>query len=245
MTCHTVNMPFRALNLGYPTEIEATALGTMNNETFPLGSKIRFEFPARTTKIAAAHKTFFHKHDTLVQDSATLTWYDGGQPNSQTRNGHDYSNKPPHELLTDIEDLLGEVPTSACLLVGDEGKIFSPDDYGEQFFIKRKDDQKFIHYKKYTALENIPQRIPRNEFKGDADKKQHLEWIAAIKENNPHKCYSRFEIAAYLTEIMLLGCVSLRAGKTLEWDGPNMVAKNCPEAAPFIKRENRAGWVLA
>jgi hypothetical protein len=44
---------------------------------------------------------------------------------------------------------------------------------------------------------------------------------------------------------MLLGCVSLRAGQKIEWDGPNMVAKNCPQAAPFIKRTNRAGWKLA
>ncbi len=33
---------------------------------------------------------------------------------------------------------------------------------------------------------------------------------------------------------MLLGCVSLRAGQKIEWDGPKMVAKNCPAAAPFI-----------
>ncbi len=44
---------------------------------------------------------------------------------------------------------------------------------------------------------------------------------------------------------MLLGCVALRAGKKIEWDGPNMVATNCPEAAPFIKRENRPGWALS
>jgi len=44
---------------------------------------------------------------------------------------------------------------------------------------------------------------------------------------------------------MLLGCVALRAGKTIEWDGPNMVAKNCPEAAQYVKRDNRSGWNLA
>ena len=44
---------------------------------------------------------------------------------------------------------------------------------------------------------------------------------------------------------MLLGCVSLRVGQKLEWDGPNMRALNCPEAAQFVKRENRAGWTLA
>ena len=237
MACHTVNMPFRALRLGYPTEIDATIIGQMNQETFPLGSKIRFNFPARE----ALHKTFFHSHDAPV----TLTWYDGGRPAAKAPNGHDFSNKPPHELLTDIEALRGEVPNSACLIIGSEGKIFSPDDYGEDFFIKRHGDKKLIHYKKYAALDNIPQTIPRNEFKGDADHKHHLEWIAGIKANDPMKCYSRFEIGAQLTEIMLLGCVAVRAGRKIEWDGPNMVAKNCPEAAAFIKREDRAGWALS
>lgn len=38
--------------------------------------------------------------------------------------------------------------------------------------------------------------------------------------------YSNFDIAAYLTEIILLGCVALRTGKKLDWDGPNMKATN-------------------
>ena len=149
--------------------------------------------------------------------------------------------------MTDIEALLGEVPNSACLLIGDLGQIFSPDDYGEQFFVKQHDDKKFIHYTKHPAAAEtaIPPTIPRNPFKGDLDLRHHLEWLDAIKRGNPRLCYSRFEISAQLTEIMLLGCVSLRAGQKLEWDGPNMRATNCPEAAPFIKRENRAPWALA
>jgi hypothetical protein len=245
MACHTVNMAFRGLNLGYPTEIEAIALEPMNKESYPLGAKIRFEFPARKTSLPAAHKMFFHHHDVLHQDACTFTWYDGGRPDPNAPHGHDFSNKPPKELLTDIQDLLGEVPNSACLLIGDKGKIFSPDDYGEQFFIKRTDDKKFVHYKKYPDLDKIPQTIPRNEFKGDSDQKQHQEWIAAIKAGKPELCYSRFAIGAQLTEIMLLGCVSLRAGKMIQWDGPNMRALNCPEAAQFIKRENRDGWTLS
>ena len=245
MACHTVNMPFRALQLGYPTEIEGTPLGPMNKETYPLGSKIRFEFPARSISIPAAKPTFFHKHDTLSFAPATFTWYDGGQPDASAPNGHDFSNKPPKDLLTDIEALLGEVPNSACLLVGDKGKIFSPDDYGEEFFVKQTDDKKFVHFKKHPAVDAVPVTLPRNPHQGDNDRRQHQEWIAAIKAGKPQDCYSRFEIAAQLVEIMLLGCVSLRAGRKLEWDGPNMVAKNCPEAAPFIKRDNRAPWALA
>jgi Oxidoreductase family, NAD-binding Rossmann fold/Oxidoreductase family, C-terminal alpha/beta domain len=233
MACHTVNMPFRALNLGYPTEIDATALGPMNKESYPLGSKIKFLFPA-------AHKTLFHRH-------VSLTWYDGGMPDTKSPNGHDFSNKPPKKLLADIVALQGEVPNSACLLVGDHGKIFSPDDYGEQFFIKLNDDKKFVHYKKHPAAAEtaIPQTIPRNMFKGDNDRRQHLEWIAAIKAGKPEMCYSRFAIAAQLTEIMLLGIVSLKAGKKIDWDGPAMRATNCPEAAQFVKRTNRDGWVLS
>ena len=244
MACHTVNMPFRALNLGYPTTIEATT-DLMPKEMYPLSSKIRFEFPARKTKIAAAHKTFFHRHDTLSQSPMSLTWYDGGKPDKDGRGGHDNTNKPPAELLTDIEAMLGEVPNSACLIIGDKGKIFSPDDYGEQFFIKLNDEKKLVHYKKHPAVEHIAQTIPRNPFKGDTDLRHHLEWLNAIKEGKPENCYSRFDVGAKLTEIMLLGCVSLRTGKKLEWDGPNMVATNCPEAAHFVKRANRDGWKLS
>jgi len=252
MACHTVNMPFRALQLGYPTEIEGIALGTMNRETYPLGSKIRFEFPART--LASSHgnpgpgkgvELLRRQHTTMSQlVPATFTWYDGGQPDASAPNGHDFSNKPPKELLADIEALQGEVPNSACLLIGDHGKIFSPDDYGEQFFIKLNHDKKFVHYKKHPAAAGIAQTIPRNPHKGDNDHRHHLEWIEAIKAGKPEMCYSRFAIGAQLTEIMLLGCVSLRVGKKIEWDGPNMTAINCPEAAPYIKRENRPGWML-
>jgi hypothetical protein len=123
--------------------------------------------------------------------------------------------------------------------------LFSPDDYGEQFFVKLNGETKFTHFKKSPVVAEIPQTIPRNEFKGDNDLRQHLEWITAIKAGKPEMCYSRFAIGAQLTEIMLLGCVSLRVGQKIEWDGTAMRATNCPEAAQFIKRENRDGWVLS
>jgi len=245
MACHTVNMPFRALNLGYPTEIEAMPFGKMNKESYPVGSKIRFEFPERKTSVPVAHPSFFHRHKTIQQDALTFWWYDGGQPDPTARGGHDASNKPPREVTGDIEAMLGEIPGSGCLLIGDKGTIFSPDDYGEQFFVKLNDDKKFTHYTKHPALAQFPERIPRNHYGNNGHSSHPQEWLMAIKENKPEICYSRFEITSRLTEIMLLGCVSLRVGQKIEWDGPNMVAKNCPEAAQFIKRDNRAGWVLS
>jgi len=245
MACHTTNLPFRGLHLGYPTEIEGAALVVMNQEMYPFGSKIRFEFPARKVQIPAAHPGFLHRHDTRSFDPVTFTWYDGGFPIAGKPGKHDFNNKPPQELLADIVALQGEVPNSACLLVGDRGTIFSPSDYGESFFLKQADDKKLIHFTKHPAVAAIPQTIPRNPFGHGGDGPHHQEWIAAIKANRPEQCYSRFEIGAQITEIMLLGCVALRAGKKIEWDGPNMRATNCPEAARFIRRENRPGWELA
>ncbi len=56
--------------------------------------------------------------------------------------------------------------------------------------------------------------------------------------------YSNFDIAAYLTEIILLGCIALRVGegRPMQWDGPNMKSPNLPEAEQFVSRKNRAGW---
>lgn len=224
MACHTANMPFRALKLGYPTEIEAQSSG-INKESYPLKSKIRFQFPAREGL-----------------DPLTFWWYDGGNPLPDNPYAHDGNNKPPAEATAEIRQMMDNVPGSGCLLIGDKGKLFSPDDYGAKFFLKLKDEKELTDGKMHEAVKAIPTTIPRNEFgdERDGDKRHHLEWIAACKGGKPG--YSNFDIAAYLTEIILLGCVALRVGKKLEWDGPNMKALNAPEAAHIVKREYRKGW---
>jgi len=248
MACHTVNMPFRALNLDYPTEVEAMPFGQMNKESYPVGSKIRFDFPKRKAHIPLEHPHLFHRYKKLEHDAVTLWWYDGGQSDPKVRGGHDLSNKPPVELTADIAALLGEIPKSGCLLIGEGGTIFSPDDYGTSFFVKLKGDQKFLHYTKHPVMAQYPERIPRNRYgknSGGNVFAHAQEWLVAIKENKPEMCYSRFDIASRLTEIILLGCVSLRVGQKIEWDGRNMVAKNCPQAAQFIQRQDRTGWALS
>ena len=211
MACHTANMPFRALKLGYPTEVEAESSG-MNKESYPKSSRIRFEFPGREGL-----------------PPLTFWWYDGGR-------------KPAPELTGDIQEMLDKVPDSGCLLLGDKGTLFSGNDYAARFAVKLKDEKELIDASTHEGVKAIPQTIARNPFQGGPDPKHHLEWIAACKGGPA--AYSNFDIAAYLTEIILLGCVALRVGKKLEWDGPNMVAKNAPEAAQFIRRHPRKGWSL-
>jgi predicted dehydrogenase len=224
MACHTANMPFRALKLGYPTEIEATC-SAMNTESYPLKSTIRFEFPEREGLVP-------------VQ----FWWYDGGNPKPENPYQHDGSNKPPKDVLADVQQLMDSVPGSGCLLIGDKGSLFSPDDYGTKFFLKLKGEKDMKDGKTHEAVKAIPQTIPRNAHQGGSDERQHLEWIAACK-GGP-RGYSDFDVAAYLTEIILLGCVALKTRKKLEWDGPKMLAKNAPEAMQWIRRTNRKGWEL-
>ncbi|MEW4568681.1 Gfo/Idh/MocA family oxidoreductase [Tautonia sp. JC769] len=46
MACHTANLPFMGLNLGYPTRVSAES-GEINPETYPAWATITYEFPAR------------------------------------------------------------------------------------------------------------------------------------------------------------------------------------------------------
>src|SRR6202167_5915641 len=47
MACHTVNMPFRALKMGYPSVVECEVSSALHSETYPKTSRIRFDFPKR------------------------------------------------------------------------------------------------------------------------------------------------------------------------------------------------------
>jgi hypothetical protein len=184
----------------------------MNSETYPENSRIHFTFPSRGN-----------------WEETEFWWYDGGR-------------KPDDFLLAHVQKYMDKVPASGCLLVGDKGFLFSPDDYGSKFFIKLNGEDDFTLGTQHPAVSDIPQTIPRNPFKGDADRRHHLEWISACKGQG--STYSGFEVAAFLTEINLLGCVAMRSGERLVWDGPNMRAKNTNKAAQFVKREYRQGWTL-
>lgn len=104
MACHTVNLPYMALDLRYPTTISATSSGT-NHDSYPKSSKIIYEFPATTV-------------GGKPRPALTMVWYDGG-------------NLPSKDLLpADLLPESGEIPDSGSLIVGDKGKLYTPGDYG-------------------------------------------------------------------------------------------------------------------
>jgi hypothetical protein len=103
-----------------------------------------------------------------------------------------------------------------------------------------------VNSDKHPAVIAVPQSIARVERdadgKVDTDLAMKKEWFAMMKGGPA--AYSNFDVAAYLTEIILLGCIALRSGvgHKLDWDGPNMRSTNAPDAAKFVKRQARRGW---
>lgn len=200
MGCHTANMAFMAAKLKYPTSVKAIS-GEVNHETYPAWASVEYDFPARDTMPACK-----------------FYWYEGTLPNGE-------KNLPPKHLFN------GEQPPgSGSIVVGDEGVLYSPNDYGAAFKI-------FPNTK--TRVFNTPKPwLPRNG-RGDLGMKE--EWAAAIK-GGPAPM-SNFEYAGVLTEAILLGNIAIKhGGKKLEWNGNAMKFTNSDSANGLLHKRYRHGW---
>jgi predicted dehydrogenase len=71
----------------------------------------------------------------------------------------------------------------------------------------------------------------------------HRDWLDAIKGGDAAS--SNFAYGARLTEITLLGVLSQRLRKPIEWDAVNMKVVGMPEADALINGTYRKGWELA
>jgi len=67
------------------------------------------------------------------------------------------------------------------------------------------------------------------------------ELFAAIRGTIPH-AGSHFDYACPLTELVNVGVLAIRSGKSLEWDAAAMQAKGRPELDAWIKEPVRTGW---
>jgi len=132
--------------------------------------------------------------------------------------------RPPRPDFLELERNLPR--EGGSLLVGEHGAILSGIWSGSPRIIPEK---KMRAYKRPQAT------IPRSQG-------HHRDWINACKGGPPAS--SNFDYGARLTEIVLLGVVSLRTGIVLHWDGPNMKATNAPQLEPIIHGHFRKGWEI-
>ena len=223
MACHTTNMPVMALKLWDPVSVTAVAnSGIVDGEQYPSTSTLKFEFPEREGLAA----TDFY-------------WYDGG-------------NLPPDEILEQLpEDFQKKIAdqkagklkrkTSGAVVVGSEGTIFSPDDYGADFNLIRGGK---VFKKDEVKLPEAT--LPRIPFEGGTDQRQKWEFVKSITGEYEPGTMSNFGYAGRLTETMLVGILALRGevGKRYEWDAKNLTCTNDEPINKFIAREYREGWTL-
>jgi predicted dehydrogenase len=67
------------------------------------------------------------------------------------------------------------------------------------------------------------------------------ELFAAVR-GDIDKPGSNFDYAAPLTEVVLLGVMAIRSGKSVEWDPKAMTVTNNSEAQSWVKEPVRKGW---
>jgi predicted dehydrogenase len=213
MACHTANMAFMALKLGYPTSVEAKSDFPINSETFPNGSTITYQFAQRGEL-----------------PPVKWVWYDGKKKVEKEVEKDKKKVKEIVEVPNIPEKLLHSLRSSdgsGSLLIGEKGFLFSPSDYGSEYVLGFND--------KAGGFQMPDKTLPRSHG-------HHKDWIEACKGAKP--ALANFDYAAQLTEVVVLGNVALRVGKRIEWNGEEMRATNCPEAAQYVKREFRKGWEL-
>ena len=198
MACHTLNMPFMALDLRDPISVQAETSGH-NKDSYPEWSIINYQFAATESRPAVR-----------------LIWYDGGKT-------------VPRELLDEgmlDKDRKGNLRLagSGCLLIGEKGKLYSPDDYGAR-------------YKLSPGL--IEPEVEYPESPG-----QFEEWVRAIRGGPP--AMSNFpDYAGPLTETVLLGNLAVWVdGGKVEWDAKGLKAKNVSGLEVIISPEYRKGYTL-
>ncbi len=218
MACHTVNMPFAACDLFDPTSVQATTSGH-NGMSYPKWSIINFEFPAIDGK----------------RGPIKFTWSDGGK-------------KAAPELLEGFKDENGnafELSGSGAIIIGSKGKMYSPADYGEKFYLAGVDPIE-VEYRPGTE--------------GNPDPVNFKEWIDAINGGKP--ALSNFvDHAGRLTETILLGNLAVWTaagpkeqpddpdfsveGPKVEWDAKALKCTNMPELNDtIVKPAYREGWTL-
>jgi predicted dehydrogenase len=213
--CHAMDPVFRALKLGAPTSVQAAST-RVNEDSFPLGSMVTYQFPARGAAIQSHN---YHIRGLtgaaaggVEMPACKLVWYDGGL-------------RPPRPEGLPEGQLMGD---NGRLLVGDKGFIL-----GNKVFPDScaKD------------AEQVAKSIPRCEqghyqewidaCKGGKPSGSDFAFAGPLAES---VLLGNVALRVQLREELTL--------YRLFWDSANLKFSNLEEANKYLRRDYRAGWTL-
>lgn len=228
--CHLIDIPFRTLNLMYPTDAEAS-VGTIYTEMWtpdyhpegaPASSFITLHFDA-TDKSRAPIE---------------MTWSDGGI-------------RPAHpEAIPADHDIGGANSANGVLMIGEKGVISTNINDSSPLMPKLYLNDGTTEFGPETEPDDEPeyghQRLWVDAVKAGFDSPEHRALT------------SSFDYAGPMTETVLMGNLAIRsymlrreneggdtefyARRKLLWDGENMRITNVEEANQFVGRTYREGW---
>lgn len=224
MACHTLNMPYMALDLRDPISVQATTSGH-NMETFPSWSVIDCEFPERNGRAALK-----------------FVWYDGGK-----RPETEEFKKAEEVCLGRQKDdgareNMRKKLTSGAFILGDKGWLLSPGDYADSdLYLPDAEKPKVEivrspgHFEEWVRaikggepamsnFQNYAAGLTETVLLGN------LAVWAAAGEQDPAK-----REAQKTTGVQ---------GKKIEWDAKTLTATNAPEVAHIVKPEFHNGYTL-
>ena len=220
MGCHVLDGVYWALKLEHPTSMEAEEIRGGSNERYPIGSRLRFDFPARGE-----------------MPPVKVYWYEGinknGDESAVTGSLHaakgEARNLPPLllELRKQYPDDELDKQDSGSLYVGEKGVIYTGT-YGQRMHV--------VPMEKMSEIKQPPRTLPR-------PKNIFTDFLEACRAGNCNTSAS-FEYGARLTEFTLLGNLAQHAGvgNKVQWDGKHMKVTNLRELNAWVKRPYRKGW---
>ena len=223
MACHTMNLPYRGLELGKVLNAECTQIEEMNGVAYPTKSTVKLTYAARTSQVRPGAKL----------PEVTLYWYDGDQQKDGDKKLADLM-----PAVVAMPQYKGKVPRTGCLIVGSKGILCSCADYGQDAFIAFKGEKVAQNTKDHPECKKIAVTIPRcssvaaaggmESGKGQgaaslAADGHYIEFLRAIRGEGPKMplvnslAYSDVDYSIPMMEAILVGTVAQQVPGKLNW----------------------------
>ena len=239
MACHILDCAFSGLKLKYPKSVEACA-SPVNDQTFPMASIIRFEFPEREGMPALK-----------------LSWHDGGLKPPRPKELED-----PQMTIRSGQSTIF-IGTKGIICTGEYGN--SPTIYPVELMQQWRASQQTANNIEGSGnfmgamAAGRGNRTNRGGFTGagraggtggfnrggGGGSSHEGNWIDACKAGKPADAVSNFDYSGPFTESVVMGCLALKyKDQKLLWDGESMRFTNNEQANSYVKPTYRQGWSL-
>jgi len=243
MACHTMNLPFRGLELGGVSDAECIKIEEKNDIAYPSKSVVKLTYKERDSKVRLGVKL----------PAVTLFWYDGYDESKPGQSAM----KPSETVMADVIKSFGSIPNTGCYIIGSKGSVLMQDDYGAKCALKLNGDKKFVDIFAHEAAKVVPHVIPycigssqaavggsTVAMKGFAEG-HYGEFVNAIRgegnyyEQTHSRCFSDIEYCIPQMEGILVGCVAQQVAGKLNWNSCKQSFDNAAANAlvkPYIRK---------